>query len=253
MLLGPRALIVSGAVLALVAAPRPLAAQQSPAPAPAATSPSVVAEVNGEPITAADLDKAVGQQISRLEDQIYNLRKQQLDTLIAERLLNAEAAKRRVSISALLDAEVNAKVTVVTEAEIDAFVETNKAKLNGQPTQVRENVRTQLQRQKAATQLQAFVVALRAANTVSVHLPPPSVYRAAVEATGAAAIRGPADAPITIMEFTDFHCPFCKSSQATIAAVLAKYDGKIRLVQHDLPIDQLHPDARKVHEAALRR
>ena len=56
--------------------------------------------------------------------------------------------------------------------------------------------------------------------------------------------------PITIVEFTDFHCPYCKGVQPTIAMVLERYADKVRLVHHDLPIDALHPQARKVHEAA---
>src|SRR4029450_2230419 len=101
-----------------------------------------------------------------------------------------------------------------------------------------------------AVQRQAFVDSLRAAGSVVVHLPPAPVHRVDVSATGDAGSKGPTEAPITIMEFTDFHCPYCKGVQRTITMVLERYAEKVRLVHHDLPIDALHPQARKVHEAA---
>jgi protein-disulfide isomerase len=244
-----RAVMVAVGVAMACLAGRLGAATHNQSPTAGAT-PQVLAEVNGESIMAGEIDRAVGQQIARLEEQIYALRRQRLDNLIADRLLAAEAAKRKITVSALLDAEVNAKVTVVTEADIDAFVEANKGRLKGEGDELREAVRLQLQRQKAAAQRQAFVAGLRAAGSVVVHLPPAPVYRAEVSLADAAATQGAADAPITIVEFTDFHCPFCKTSQPTIAAVLERFKGKVRLVQHDLPIDGLHPQARKVHEAA---
>jgi len=55
---------------------------------------------------------------------------------------------------------------------------------------------------------------------------------------------------VTIVEFQDFHCPFCKRVQATIGELLARYGDKVKVVHRDFPIDSLHPLARKGHEAA---
>jgi protein-disulfide isomerase len=100
-------------------------------------------------------------------------------------------------------------------------------------------VSAQLQRQKVAVQRQAFVDSLRAAGSVVVHLPPAPVYRVDVSATAAAGSKGPTEAPVTIMEFTDFHCLYRKGVQPTIAMVLERYADKVRLVHHDLPINAL--------------
>jgi len=229
-------------------APRLGASPQSRTPISAA-APQVVAEVNGETITATEIDQAVGQQIARLEEQIYTLRRQRLDNLIADRLLAAEAAKRKITVSALVDAEVNAKVAVVTEAELDGFIQANKSRLKGEGEELRERVRVQLQKQKAAMQRQTFVDSLRGAGSVVVHLPPPPVWRAPVSLDGARA-RGAAGAPVTLVEFSDYHCPFCKRVEDTIAQVLSHYGDKVRLVFKDFPIDELHPQSRKAHEAA---
>jgi protein-disulfide isomerase len=72
--------------------------------------------------------------------------------------------------------------------------------------------------------------------------------RTPVEAIGPA--RGPEDAPITIVEFSDYQCPFCRRAEPTIEQVLARYEGKIRFVYRHFPLDRIHPQARGASEAA---
>jgi protein-disulfide isomerase len=62
--------------------------------------------------------------------------------------------------------------------------------------------------------------------------------------------RGAAEAPITIVEFTDFHCPFCKWVLPTLTQIESPYGQKVKLVFRDFPLDRLHPQASKAHEAA---
>ena len=93
-----------------------------------------LAEVNGETITAKDLEGALGARLSKLEEQIYDLKQRELDSLIAQRLFAQEAAKRGISVAALLDAEVTGKVSLVTEKEIDDFYQANKARMRGDET-----------------------------------------------------------------------------------------------------------------------
>lgn len=63
---------------------------------------------------------------------------------------------------------------------------------------------------------------------------------------------GPADAPITIVEFSDFQCPFCRRfQQETYRALLDAYPGKIRFVYRNLPLTAIHPDAMPAAIAAL--
>ncbi len=107
-----------------------------------------LAEVNGETITAKDLERSLGARLSQLEEQIYNLKRQELDSLIAQKLFAQEAAKRKISVAALLDAEVTAKVPLVTEAEIDAFYQANKARIRGDDADTRQKIRAFLQQQK---------------------------------------------------------------------------------------------------------
>jgi protein-disulfide isomerase len=121
--------------------------------------------------------------------------------------------------------------------------------LQGDEAAAREQVRAYLQNQKLQAQREAYLKILRSQAKVVVHLKPPPVFRAAVSTDGAP-FKGTATAPVTIIEFQDFHCPFCKRVQATIGELLARYGDKVKVVHRDFPIDSLHPQARKGHEAA---
>src|SRR6059036_365685 len=98
-----------------------------------------LAEVNGEAITTDEVERALGAPLRRLEQQIYDLKRQKLEALISERLLAREAAKRGVSVQALLDAEVTAGT--VTDEEVESFYQANKARLKGDEAAVREKIK----------------------------------------------------------------------------------------------------------------
>jgi protein-disulfide isomerase len=77
--------------------------------------------------------------------------------------------------------------------------------------------------------------------------PDPNVYRVPV---GSAPVLGPKEAPVTIVEYSDFQCPFCKRGAETIATVRATYGDKVRVVWKNEPLP-FHPRARPAAELAL--
>lgn len=215
----------------------------------AAAGKNKVAEVDGEVIKVEDLEKAAAAPLAKLQEEIYNLKRQKLEAMIVERLLAKEAAKQGISVPVLLDREVTSKVGLVTEEEIEGFYQKNKAQLRGDEATVRQQIRSYLQNQKLAVTREEFLRSLRSKAKVVVHLEPPPVFRVDVSINGAP-FTGTANAPLTMVKFEDFHCPFCKQVQATFAQLLSRYDKKLKVVHRDFPIDSLHPKARKAHEAA---
>jgi protein-disulfide isomerase len=229
-------------LLLLMALGLPVAAQT-----PARGEP--LAEVDGEAITAEEIEQALGGRLARLQEQIYMLKRQKVEALIGERLLVKEAATRGITVQALLDAEVTGKVGLVTEQEIEASYQASKTRLKGDEAAVREQIRAQLHNQKLAAQRETFLHSLRSEAKVVVHLTAPPPFRAQVSTDGAP-FKGAATAPVTIVKFEDFHCPFCKRVQLTLAEILSRSGDKVKVVHRDFPIDSLHPQARKAHEAA---
>jgi protein-disulfide isomerase len=208
-----------------------------------------LAEVDGVAITAEEVDKAIGEPIRKLEEQITNLRRQKIQAMINDRLLAGEAARRGMSIQALLDAEVTSQVGLVTEQEIEQTYQARKGQADGDEAAARDEIRTRLQNEKLAARRRAFLDSLRAQAQVVVHLPAPTVHRIPVTTNGGPA-KGSANAPVVIVKFEDFHCPFCKRIQARLEELRVRYPDQIRLVHRDFPLDKLHQGARSAHEAA---
>jgi protein-disulfide isomerase len=212
-------------------------------------SDTVLATVEGQSITEQDVRKALGQNLAKLEEEAYALKKQQVEQLIGEKLLAAEAARRGTNVDALIQQEITSQVPPVSDTDVQSFVAANRNRIRGDPAQYTEQIRNYVAGQRMAERRQAYIDTLRSKATVEVRLEAPPVYRATVDTTGAP-IRGDANAPITIVEFSDFHCPFCRSVQPTLMQLLAKYPGKVRLAYKHLPLDSLHPQARRASEAS---
>ncbi len=129
---------------------------------------------------------------------------------------------------------------------MEAFYEQQKSRIRAPLENVRPQV-AQLVRQIREQQArEAFVEKLRESHEVAVYLDPP---RLPVDLSDAP-ILGPLDAPVTIVEFSDFQCPYCRRVQPTLAKVKEKYGDKIRWSFKDLPLVSIHPAARKAAEAA---
>lgn len=215
---------------------------QTPATAP-------LAEVNGFAITAKDVEQAIAAKLAPLEEQIYTLKRNEIDALVTQRLLAEEAAKRGMTVAALLDAEVTSKVALVTEKEIEDYYNANKTRMRDDEATARPQIRTNLQQRRLTARREAFLASLRSQAKIVVRLEAPAVARVDVSIAGSP-VRGSPDAPVTIVEFSDFECPYCKQASTTIASVIAKYPGKIKFVYRDFPLENIHPQARRAALAA---
>lgn len=207
------------------------------------------AEVNGKPIMAADVDAQLGNNLAKLQEQMFSLRQKQLDTMVDQMLLEDEAAKRAVTVAALVQSDITLRVTPVTAEEIVKFYDQNKAELQGDFKSLEEQIKNFLDAQRLQVRQQEFLRSLRASAKIDVFLMPPPIIRSEV-ATSGAPVRGASTASVTIVEFSDFHCPFCRRIQPVLDEVRAKYGDKIRMVYRDFPLDSLHPQARAASEAA---
>ena len=208
-----------------------------------------MAEVDGVVITRADVDRSVGKEIQSLREKLYHLEQQKLNEYIGATLLTREANERNISVSTLLEQEVKLKVAPVSESDIQIFYEKNKNRIGADLEKVHDQIRDYLLEQRNTQQKHEYLKTLRANAKVMSYLKPPPVYRADVSVSGAP-IRGAEKASVTIVKFEDFQCPYCKTVQPTFLELLTRYDGKVKLVHKDLPLEAIHPQARPAAEAA---
>ena len=208
--------------------------------------PDVVATVQDQPIAAADLTAAVKGELLRLDMQRYQVLKSGLDQLIAEKLTRLEAEKRQQSPEQLLQEEVTAKVPPVTPEQVKAFYESNKQRIKQPLDKIQPRIEAYLNRQERDKRRDEFMRELRQRYKVNIALNPPQVDVSADDDP----VLGAATAPVTIIEFSDFQCPYCRRVQPALKKLLAEYEGKVKLVFRDFPLRSIHPEAQKAAEAA---
>lgn len=235
----------------LLACSQPTAEPSEPGAPAAAGDATPALRIGEETISTGELDAWIKDQLFEQETRsgeaakLYEVRAQGAENLIAQRLIEAEAKKLGQDADSLLEAEAK-KRTSVPEEEIQRFYDEHKASFGERPVdEVKAQIRDHLERRRAPEAAREYVDSLRQAANVAVLLERP---RTQVEAIGPA--RGPADAPVTIVEFSDYQCPFCRRAEPTVQEVLKRYEGKVRFVFRHFPLDRIHPQARGASEAA---
>nr|MCU0254372.1 DsbA family protein [Acidobacteriota bacterium] len=146
----------------------------------------------------------------------------------------------------LLKVEIEEKTPPPTEAEMREFYANNQARMPGPFEQVKDQLGPYLRNQKAQARLMEYITQLRTASQVTLTLPEPELPRVDVAATGPA--RGPANAPVTVVVFSDFECPYCAKSKPVIDQIASTYGDKVRIVFRDYPLP-FHAKAPKAGEA----
>ena len=202
-----------------------------------AKSKEPVAMVGGQPISEEELAAAAEGQLQPLRTQEYEIKRKALDNLIEQKMLEAAAKKKGLTTEKLLDQEVNAKVPDPSDAEIEGYYYGMKVKapLADAKTQLKES----LKQAKAQPLRQEYLKNLRADSKVVVLLSAPRVE----VAYDPARMHGSPKAPVMIVEFSDYQCPFCHSVEPTVAQVLAKYGDKVSLSYRDYPLTAIHSQA----------
>ena len=244
-------LLVTCVILFALACSTPAQQQATTAPVPSASD--VAARVGTRTITVKELDDrwradAPTEQVQAVQ-QLYDGRKQALEAIVADMLIEQAAKGKGLTAAQYRDAEVARRLTPVTDGQVAAFYAQNQAQMQGRPLeQMSGAIRQFLEDQQRTTAFQAMVAELRKAGpAVTVTIDPPR-YTVAVAADDPAL--GPATAPVTLVEFSDFQCPFCARVMPTLKKVKQTYGDKVRVVWKDFPLTQIHPQAFKASEAA---
>lgn len=209
---------------------------------------TVLATVAGKAITAAMIDERLRPLVYKLRMSTYLLEKEALDQAIYNLLLLAEANRRNIAPEELVRTEISEKTHQPTEAEISKFYTENKSNITGSLDSVRSRISSYLQDEEQKRLENALAERLRKQANIRMLLSEPQALVQSISVDDDPA-RGEANAPVTIVEFTDFQCPSCAAMQPILDEVLKSYGNKVRFVVRDFPL-QAHANARKAAEAA---
>jgi protein-disulfide isomerase len=173
----------------------------------------------------------------------YSYRDHELNAMVDERVVDLEAKAKKTTTAALLEA---IKPAPASESQVKAFYDAQNGAFGQSYESVASKIKDHLEQQANDSAKRHYLDLLRAKYDAVVLLEP---LRETVVATGPE--RGPSNAPITIVEFSDFQCPYCGRFESVLKTVLAKYPAQIRLVYQNFPLSDVHPNAEKAAEAGV--
>jgi hypothetical protein len=185
----------SGATIAL-------AAVLLAAPLPALAAAEIAGQVGDKKFTLDEVDAAAKTQSASVYQALYDARRQALDRLIEEHLLEVAAAARKVSVEELVAQEIDAKVAEVTQEDVQRWYDENKARVGGRSLEsIQVQIKQYLSAQREQEARSSFFDTLKKQTAIKIALEPPRVE---IVLAANDPYKGPEDAPITIVEYSDF-------------------------------------------------
>jgi len=193
-----------------------------------------VAMVGNELLYEKDYLPPLQAQVQKIRMAEYDLKRKALEAAINKRLVQAEAAKRGMKEEELLHQEADSRVVEPDESEVEQVWLAQMFQA-GQLRESKDKIREQLKQELVEEARDSFFRRLREQAGVKIYLLPPAMD----VGFDPSRVRGNPGAKITIVEFSDFHCPFCRQAYSTVKNLLQKYDGKIRVAYRDLPLQEV--------------
>ena len=203
----------------------------------------VVAEVAGHKFTRADLEQKKAARLLQARNQLYLAEREALNQFIDEQLLEEKAQAEHLSVEQLVQRDIVSHITDPTADQLEVYYE-------GMGTEepfatVRDKILSHIHELRVSKARAEYLKDLRNQYSVLITLPPPS---AEVSLDGAM-MRGSRGAPITLIEFADYECPYCQQIHADLKKLLQQFDGKMAFAFKDCPLP-MHRLAAKAAEAA---
>ena len=194
----------------------------------------VVAEVDGQKITEFDLLESLKVRLYEMDKKIHAMKKRELDKLVINKLVESRARKENMTVD-----EYNKQVVTVqlkvSKAEVEAFFKKNKDRIQGSKDEATARIKKYLTQKKERNFHKKILNEARKENKIKTFLVKPDSPTFNVS-TDDDPFLGSSDAKVTIIEFSDFECPFCARVKSTIHKLKDQFKGKVKIVYRDFPL-----------------
>jgi protein-disulfide isomerase len=216
-----------------------------------------LASVDGVAITEAQVRLEGSSDLESLElkslqmkaanaQREYEILEESLQSLVEEKLLMAEASRKGISKEELLAQELSRDEKEPTPEEVESFYAVNEYRIRVPKEEALPQIVSFLKQQRQIQKRAALIERLETEHKVVRFLEP---LRFEFKTSGPS--QGPASAPVVLVLFSDFQCPYCKTFNETLKEILKQYDQKVRLVFRQFPLTSIHADAQRAAEASL--
>lgn len=203
----------------------------------------VVAVIDRVEISASDLEQKEPAKLLRARDQYYLAQREALNQLIEDSLLEAEARREGASVQQLVDQHINSLVKDPTEDQLQVYYEGLQTEAPFSET--RAKILDTIRQRRTAKARADYLNTLRSKANIVVLLEPPTADVALANAP----TLGSRDAPVEVIEFADYECPYCRKMESNLKELRSEFQGQVVFAFKDFPLP-MHKHAEKAAEAA---
>jgi len=204
----------------------------------------VVAEIGSQKITLGQVRQKQPARVLGGENAYYQAERDAISQVLDEELLTNEARRENLTVEKLYERQVKSRVKIPTEAQLKFFYDTLDT--NQSFDALRQKISDRIVQTQEKKLLGNYVASLRVKENARILLQPPKFDIT----LGDAPITGSKDAPVTMVEFADFECPYCRQTEPNLQKLREQFPDKLRIVYKNFPL-QMHSHAQKAAEAGL--
>ena len=194
----------------------------------------VSAKVGDLEVSNAELEDGIESELYEAESKVFEIKFNRLKSLLLQKFMDKDPRKKDLSNDEFLEKHISKQV-VITEKEIDAFVKEQSIPAEHINPQVREKIKNYLEMERKKEAVDKWIAEQTAKTPVEVYIPRPRRPTFPVEAGNSPATGGK-DAKVTIVEFSDFQCPFCAKGADNVREIKKKYGDKVKIVFKNFPL-----------------
>jgi protein-disulfide isomerase len=213
-----------------------------------APSQDVVASVAGEKILASEFTKGIENDLYEAEMKVYDIKFARLQAILLEKFMAKAPGKKNMTNDEFLN-QMIAKSIKVGDAEIEKFIKDRQIPKDQVNPEIRERIKQFIEMEAKKGAVEKWLGEQTKNNPVEVYIQKPNRPVFEVNVTDAP-FKGGADAKVTLVEYSDFQCPFCSKGAVVISELEKKYGNKIKIAFKNYPLP-FHSQAHLAAEAAL--
>jgi len=213
-----------------------------------APNKDAAAKFNNVIITKDELFKGIESDLYEAEMKVFDLKMNKFKALILEKLMTSDPRKKGLTNDQFLEKYISSKINV-SKKEMDAFIKERKIPKPSITKSLKERIKQFLIMNKKKSAVEKWTAKKLKNNKVEVYLEKPTRPVFSVNIDGAP-FKGNNNAKVTLVEFSDFQCPYCARGRTLLEQLRRKYGKKLKIVFKQYPLP-FHNHAQKAAEAAL--
>jgi protein-disulfide isomerase len=208
----------------------------------------LAAKVGELEVTNAELQDGIESELFEAESKVFEIKFNRLKSMLLQKFMDKDPRKKGISNDEFLQKYI-AKEVMISEKEIDAFIKDQNIPAEHINPQVREKIKNYLEMERKKEAVEKWIAEQTKKSPVEVYISKPRRPTFPVE-VGNAPFAGAKDAKVTIVEYSDFQCPFCAKGADILKEIKKKYGNKVKVAFKNYPLP-FHNHAEKAAIAGL--